>query len=182
MYQRPGYCLEMNKSFEGVQGRALTNLALGTVIFSLLLLGVMRRVYLSDQPAPSNLPFWLAVGVLGFSAFTLFRVNVLRQPSEKLLECILAGCFVLVGVVNWHSPDPARVLWVLPILAASYWMPRLLLARLAAIATLAIQGVAWGQLEFVGQTAIVFGWSAVATFGIIGFAEYSRWARAVGAE
>ena len=29
---------------------------------------------------------------------------------------------------------------------------------------------------------IVFGWSAVARFGIIGFAEYSRWARAAGAE
>ena len=172
----------MNVNFEHAQGRALTNLVLGTVIFSLLLLGVMRRVYLSDQPAPSNLPFWLASGILGFSVLTLIRVNILRQPSETCLQCILAACFVLVGVANWHSPDPARVLWVLPILAASYWMPRLLNARLASIAILAIQGVAWGQLEFVGQTAIVFGWSAIATFGIVGFAEYSRWTRAVEAE
>ena len=73
----------MNKDFESVQGRTLTNLVLGTVILSLLFLGGMRRVYLSDQPAPSNLSFWLAVGILGLSAVTLFRVNVLRQPSEN---------------------------------------------------------------------------------------------------
>ena len=172
----------MKENSERAQGRVLTNLVLGTVIVSLLFLGVMRRVYLGDQPAPSNLTSWLASGILGMSVVTLFRVNVLRQPSTNLLGSILAACFVLVGLINWFSPDPSRVMWVLPILAASYWMPCILQARLASIATLAIQGVAWVQLEFVGQTAIAFGWSAVAIFGIVGFAEYSRWARAAGAE
>ena len=172
----------MNKGFERVQGRALTNLVLGTVIVSLLFLGAMRRVYLIDQPAPTNLPFWLASGILGLSAVTLFKVNMLRQPSEKTLEFILAACFLLVGLVNWFNPDPSRVMWVLPILAASYWMSSLLHARLGVLSILVIQVFAWGQLDFVGQTAIVFGWSAVAIFGIVGFSEYSRWARADGAE
>ena len=171
----------MSVNFGHVHSRTLTNLVLGTVIVSLLFLGVRRLVYLGDQPAPSNLSIWLAFGILGMSVVTLFRVNVLRQPSEKALEFILVACFVLVGLVNWFSPDPSCVMWVLPILAASYWMPLVLQARLALLATLAIQGIAWVQLEFVGQTAIVFGWSAVAIFGIVGFAEYSRWARAVGA-
>ena len=160
----------------------LTNLVLGTVIFSLLFLGVMRRVYLSDQQAPQNLPFWLAVGILWLSAVTLFRVNVTRQPSTKLLQLILGACLVLVGIVNWFIPDPTRIMWVLPILAATYWMPSLLHARLAVLSVLAIQGVAWVQLEFVGQSAIGFGWSAVAIFGIVGFAEHSRWARSAGAQ
>ena len=171
----------MDKDVESVQGRMLTNLVLGTVIFSLLFLGVVRRVYLSDQQPPLNLSIWLAVGIWVLSAVTLFRVNVLRQPSEMVLEFILAACFVLVALMNWYSPDPARVLWVLPMLAACYWMSSITKARLAAISTFAIQGVAWMQLELVGQVAIVFGWSAIAIFGIIGFAEYSRWTRSVGA-
>ena len=172
----------MNKTFEEVQGRKLTNLVLGTVIVSLLFLGWMRRFYLGDQPPPTNLTFWLASGILGFSVLTLIRVNIFKKPSETFLAFILAACFVLVGIVNWFIPDPSRVIWVLPILAASYWISRLLHARLAVLSILAIQGVAWVQLEFVGQIAIAFGWSAVAIFGIVGFAEYSRWARAVGAE
>lgn len=32
MYQWAGYCFEMNKDFESVQGRMLTNLVLGAVI------------------------------------------------------------------------------------------------------------------------------------------------------
>lgn len=141
----------------------------------------MRRVYLSDQPAPTNMPFWLAVGILGLSAATLFRVNVRRQPAVRSLEFVLAAVLVLVGVTNWYSPDPARLLWVLPMLAACYWMLCIAKARFAAMSTIAIQGVAMTQLEFVGQTAIVFGWSTIATLGIVGFAEYPRWARSEGA-
>ena len=74
------------------------------------------------------------------------------------------------------------MLWVLPMLAACYSMSCIAKARLAFMSTIAIQGAAWMQLEFVGQTAIVFGWSIIAIFGIVGFAEYSRWARSEGAK
>ena len=81
MYQKAGYCPDMNKDFKSVRGRALTNVVLGTVILSLLFLGVMTLVHLSDQPAPHSVSVWLGRGILYFSAFTLFRVNVLRQPQ-----------------------------------------------------------------------------------------------------
>ena len=163
-----------------MQDRLLANLVLGTVIISLLFLGAMRRLYLSDVPAPSHQLSWLAFGILFTAGVTLVKVNLFRHAVMHLVGIVLAAYFLLVGLVNWYSPDPARVLWVLPILAASYWMPSLLQARLASVATLAIQVVAWVKLEFVGQNAIVFGWSVLSIVGIIGFAEYSRWVRRAG--
>ena len=180
MVQKAGYGIEMSTNSVKMQERVLANLVLGTVIISLLFLGAMRRLYLSDVPAPSHQPSWLAFGIFFTAGVALVKVNLFRHAVMHLVGIVLAAYFLLVGLVNWYSPDPARVLWVLPILAASYWMPCILQARLASVATLAIQLVVWVKLEFVGQNAIVFGWSVLSIVGIIGFAEYSRWVRRAG--
>lgn len=169
------------KDSNSVYGKTYVNLVLGTVIVSLLVFGFIRRVYLDDQQT-YPLAAGLVLGILGLSVVTLYRVNVLRMMPKRSLGLILASCFVLAGLVNWYEPDPARVMWVLPILAASYWMPRLLFARLASVSTMAVLGIAWMQLEFAGMTVIISGWSVAAIVGIVGFAEFSRQARNSGTE
>ena len=99
----------MDKDFESVQGRILTNLILGTVMGTLVFLFVMRRVILDDPPI-SELMFWLSVGIVAVAVITLVRVNLLRKDGKQSVRVILAMSLVLVGFLNWFAPDPSRVM------------------------------------------------------------------------